>query len=145
MHGMLSYVCIINQYLQIDSHMHFIKDWDKISISMLKGENSKFIKRSVLSYLPYPVTSTKNEKEEVVSQSPTTTQPLPQICNGYFSNGPFDSQIIRLNTTSVVKKSAESTSESLETRKNPFVVAGNLMTTAGALCMHSRHSDDLLQ
>ena len=121
------------QYMQIDSHMHFLQDWDKSSISILTQESS-FLRgsRIVLSYLPY-----SNNDNTSESKGNHNKKLLPQICNGYFSNGPWDAQIIRLNTTSVNKElsPAESTPASSEIKKNPFVVAGNLMTASGMVSL----------
>lgn len=111
--------------MQIDSHMHFVKDWDKTSISLLTSTNStRNNSRNVLSYLPFHYkASTRSDTEQDIESS----KPLPQLCGGYFSNGPFDGQIIRLNTTSPLNK----TESVMRVKTSPFVVAGNLMTTSG--------------
>ena len=115
--------------MQIDSHMHFVQDWDESSISILKQESSSLNdSRIVLSYLPYPL----NDNTEELSGN-HNNKLLPQICNGYFSNGPWDAEMIRLNTTLANSKlsSVVTSMTSSERRKSPFVVAGNLMTTSG--------------
>jgi hypothetical protein len=112
--------------MQIDAHMHFRKDWDETSITMLKHQNliskeKKKNTKAIISYLPYPYKSNSNHKE--VDQ-----QSLPKVCGGYFSAGPWDGQMIRLNTNAV---SPSLSSSSSSTEENPFVVAGNLITTSG--------------
>ncbi len=134
--------------MQIDSHMHFMKNWDTKSIAMLQAtatqsssKTSPFSvkrakKKSVLTYLPY----TDVEKLRVVTssskggQEQEAMEALPKICGGYFSNGPKDSQMINLRTTSLVNSTSSLSSRPINV---PFVVVGNFITTSGTLNEYS--------
>ena len=103
--------------------MHFVQDWDTISISLLKGVEG--IKKTVLSYLPF-ASKLFNTSEYVAPQ------PLPRICNGYFVDGPWDEQIIALATTSADRGGTKNNGKgAIETNESAFVVAGNLMSSSG--------------
>lgn len=103
-------------YMQIDSHMTFLQDWDALSIEMLKDAPSK---KPVISHYPPPHTTDLVEKIDV---------PAPRLCGPVFATSDLESQIIRL------EGSNNYDSVKLEVpRFAPFVAAGYLVAHSDIL------------
>ena len=73
-----------NWYMQIDAHMFFLQDWDKISIEMLKAAPSK---KPVISHYPPP---------EEYDFSKSEWKAAPRLCGPVFAHMDLENQIIRL-------------------------------------------------
>jgi len=71
-------------YMQIDSHMFFLQDWDAISVSMLQAAPSE---KPVISHYPPPDTTDLPAK---------ANKPAPRLCGPIFATSDLESQIIRL-------------------------------------------------
>lgn len=71
-------------YMQIDSHMTFLQDWDASSLKMLKDAPSK---KPVISHYPPPHTADLTEKSKLAA---------PRLCGPVFATSDLESQIIRL-------------------------------------------------
>jgi hypothetical protein len=97
-------------YMQIDSHMTFLQDWDTLSIEMLNKAPSE---KPVISHYPPPHTADLVKKAD---------GPAPRLCGPKFATTDLESQIIRLDNSyyyDTVK---------LETpRFAPFAAAGYLV------------------
>jgi len=93
-------------YMQIDSHMTFAKNWDAISIQMLKKAPTK---KPVISHYP-PSEDTNFERVK--------TQSAPRLCHPTFATSEIESQIIRLQGNGFSKNFQETP------RFAPFVAAG---------------------
>ena len=125
--------------MQIDSHMHFDKGWDTTTISSIQEKNKLHSGRAVITYMPYTVKNrnTTNNKDEV--STTTTTKQIPMICNGYFSKGAWDGQLIFLNTTMKSDdldgnrqgNTSKGGNDSSGLNQSPFAISGNLFTTSG--------------
>ena len=103
-------------YMQIDSHTTFLKDWDSLSIDMLKAAPSK---KPVISHYPPPHTAKLAEK---------ASDPAPRLCGPKFATSDLESQIIRL------EGSYNYDSVKLDTpRIAPFVAAGYLVAHSDIL------------
>jgi hypothetical protein len=76
-------------YLQVDAHMTFLKDWDSISIQMLKAAPTK---KPVLSH--YPPGHTDNLEE-------TAKSPTERLCGPVFAGSEVEGQIVRLEGSGV--------------------------------------------
>jgi len=105
-------------YMQIDSHMTFILDWDHLSIDMLNQAPSK---KPVISHYPPPHTADLAEKAK-------KNVPAPRLCGPIFATSDLESQIVRLegsyNYDSVKLK---------KPRFAPFVAAGYLVAHSDLL------------
>ncbi|KAL9190203.1 LOW QUALITY PROTEIN: hypothetical protein ACHAXT_007414 [Thalassiosira profunda] len=103
-------------YMQIDSHMTFLKDWDALSIEMLNKAPSK---KPVISHYPPPHTANLVEKAK---------DPAPRLCGPVFATSDLESQIVRL------EGSYNYDSSKLDTpRFAPFVAAGYLVAHSDIL------------
>ena len=81
----LPYLLILGlRYIQIDSHVTFLQDWDTTSIEMLKNALTK--KAVISRYLP-PHTA------DLVKKS---VKPAPQLYGPILATSDLESQIIRL-------------------------------------------------
>lgn len=108
--------------MQIDSHMHFKKGWDTSTIAMVEEKNKLNSGRAVITYMPYPSSNeSKGDEEDKAGQR------IPIVCNGFFSNGPWDGQLIHLNTTMFREDGVNGGSID----ESPFLVSGNVFTTSG--------------
>jgi hypothetical protein len=76
-------------FLQIDAHMTFIKDWDAISIKMLKAAPTL---KPVLSHYPPGHTADLSEMAH---------EPTQRLCGPVFAGSEMESQIIRLEGSAV--------------------------------------------
>ena len=86
----LPYLLILGlRYIQIDSHVTFLQDWDTTSIEMLKNALTK--KAVISRYLP-PHTA------DLVKKS---VKPAPRLCGPVFATSDLESQIIRLEGLAV--------------------------------------------
>lgn len=77
------------RYMQIDSHMTFLQDWDAISVEMLQNAPTK---KPVISHYPPPHTADLQKK---------SSQPAPRLCGPVFATSDLESQIIRLEGLAV--------------------------------------------
>ena len=103
-------------YMQIDSHMTFLQDWDALSIEMLKAAPSE---KPVISHYPPPHTANLGEKAKVAA---------PRLCGPVFATSDLEAQIIRLDG------SYNYDSVKLDVpRFAPFVAAGFLVTSSDIL------------
>lgn len=103
-------------YMQIDSHMTFLQNWDALSIQMLEKAPSN---KPVISHLPPPNTVNLEEKMEVAA---------PRLCGAIFATSDIESQIIR------VEGSYNYDRVKLDTpRFAPFVAAGYLIAHSDML------------
>lgn len=103
-------------YMQIDSHMTFLQDWDALSIEML---NAAPAKKPVISHYPPPHTADLVEKSKVAA---------PRLCGPVFATSDLESQIIRL------EGSYNYDSVKLDVpRFAPFVAAGYLVAHSDIL------------
>lgn len=103
-------------YMQIDSHMTFLQDWDALSIGMLKNAPSK---KPVISHYPPPHTADLVEKAQVAA---------PRLCGPIFATSDLESQIIRLEGSYNYDKLKLKTP-----RFAPFVAAGYLVAHSDVL------------
>lgn len=103
-------------YMQIDSHMTFLQDWDALSIEMLKKAPSA---KPVISHYPPPHTADLVEKSKVAA---------PRLCGPIFATSDLESQIIRL------EGSYNYDAIKLDTpRFAPFIAAGYLVAHSDML------------
>jgi len=103
-------------YMQIDSHMTFLQDWDASSIQMLRAAPSE---KPVISHYPPPHTANLVEKSNVAA---------PRLCGPKFATGSDESQIVRLEGSYYYD------SVKLDTpRFAPFVAAGYLVAHSDIL------------
>mmetsp|Transcript_29817 Transcript_29817/g.62153 ORF Transcript_29817/g.62153 Transcript_29817/m.62153 type:complete len:598 (-) Transcript_29817:82-1875(-) len=103
-------------YMQIDSHMTFLQDWDALSIQMLKKAPSE---KPVISHYPPPHTADLVAKTKVAA---------PRLCGPTFATSDLESQIIRL------EGSYNYDTVKLDTpRFAPFVAAGYLVAPSTIL------------
>ena len=103
-------------YMQIDSHMTFLQDWDALSIDMLKKAPSD---KPVISHYPPPHTADLVLKSKVAA---------PRLCGPIFAPSDLESQIIRL------EGSYNYDSVKLDIpRFAPFVAAGYLVAHSNIL------------
>ena len=80
-------------YLQIDAHMTFLKDWDAVSIQMLKAAPTA---KPVLSH--YPPGHTMNLAK-------MAKEPTQRLCGPVFAGSEIESQIVRLEGSAVSSNS----------------------------------------
>jgi [Skp1-protein]-hydroxyproline N-acetylglucosaminyltransferase len=100
-------------YMQIDSHMTFLQDWDALLIKMLKNAPSQ---KPVISHFPPP------QDADLANVSTS------RLCGPVFATSDIEGQIIRF------EGSSEYDRVKLETpRFAPFVVAGFLVAHSGML------------
>lgn len=103
-------------YMQIDSHMTFLQDWDALSIEMLNNAPSK---KPVISHYPPPHTADLVKKSHVAA---------PRLCGPVFATSDLEAQIIRL------EGSYNYDSAKLDIpRFAPFVAAGYLIAHSDVL------------
>mmetsp|Transcript_29140 Transcript_29140/g.58536 ORF Transcript_29140/g.58536 Transcript_29140/m.58536 type:complete len:565 (+) Transcript_29140:54-1748(+) len=103
-------------YMQIDSHMSFLQNWDALSIQMLEKAPSE---KPVISNLPPPNTSNLQEKIAVAA---------PRLCGAVFATSDIEGQIVRL------ERSYNYDRIKLDTpRFAPFVAAGYLIAHSDML------------
>lgn len=76
-------------YLQIDSHMTFLKDWDSISIQMLKAAPTK---KPVLSHYP------PGHMDNLAAMA---NKPTERLCGPVFAGSDVEAQIVRLEGSDV--------------------------------------------
>jgi len=103
-------------YMQIDSHMTFLQDWDALSIDMLKKAPTK---KPVISHYPRPHTA------DLVARS---ADPAPRLCGPRFATTDVESEIVRLDGTGnydTVRLDVP--------RFAPFVAAGYLVASSEIL------------
>jgi len=79
-------------YIQIDSHMTFIQDWDRICAHMLTNAPTQ---KPVISHYPPPHTADLNAKSVL---------PAARLCGPSFSKLDGEGQIIRLEATDYFDK-----------------------------------------
>lgn len=103
-------------YMQIDSHMSFLQDWDALSIQMLKNAPSK---NPVISHYPPPINTNLQEM---------INNPAPRLCGPIFATSDIEGQIIRLEGSYNYDRNKIDTP-----RFAPFVAAGYLMTSSNML------------
>lgn len=103
-------------YMQIDSHMNFVQDWDALSIQMLEKAPSE---KPVISHLPPPNTSNLEEKMEA---------PAPRLCGPIFATSDIEGQIVRLEGSYNYDRVKIDTP-----RFAPFVAAGYLIAHSDVL------------
>jgi len=70
--------------MQIDAHMFFLQDWDRISVKMLQAAPSN---KPVISHYPPP---------EEYDFSTSHYRVAPRLCGPIYANSDLESQIIRL-------------------------------------------------
>jgi [Skp1-protein]-hydroxyproline N-acetylglucosaminyltransferase len=100
-------------YMQIDSHMSFLQDWDALLIQMLKNAPSQ---KPVISHFPPP------QDADLATVAPS------RLCGPVFATSDLEGQIIRF------EGSSEYDRVNLETpRFAPFIVAGYLVADSGML------------
>ncbi|KAL3789250.1 hypothetical protein HJC23_002835 [Cyclotella cryptica] len=103
-------------YMQIDSHMTFLQDWDALSIEMLQAAPSK---KPVISHYPPPHTADLVQKSKVAA---------PRLCGPIFATSDLEAQIVRL------EGSYNYDSVKLDVpRFAPFVAAGYLVAHSDML------------
>ena len=103
-------------YMQIDSHITFLQNWDALSIEMLKKAPSK---KPVISHYPPPHTADLIKKSTVAA---------PRLCGPVFATSDLEAQIIRL------EGSYNYDSVQLNTpRFAPFVAAGYMVAPSDML------------
>jgi len=66
-------------FLQIDSHMKFVKDWDIICIDAIKELKKIGVKKPVISYYPREYTDIENMTEK-------DKHMVPRICKSFFNS-----------------------------------------------------------
>mmetsp|Transcript_58972 Transcript_58972/g.70326 ORF Transcript_58972/g.70326 Transcript_58972/m.70326 type:complete len:582 (-) Transcript_58972:182-1927(-) len=94
-------------FMQIDSHMTFLQDWDAISVDMLQKAPSE---KPVLSH--YPPSHEANLERR-------SSLPAPRLCGPVFADSEIEGQIIRLEGSNEYDK------KKLEhPRFAPFIAAG---------------------
>lgn len=76
-------------YLQIDSHMTFLKDWDSISVRMLKAAPTE---KPVLSHYP------PGHTDDLAAMA---KQPTERLCGPVFAGSDVEAQIVRLEGSDV--------------------------------------------
>lgn len=103
-------------YMQIDSHMSFLQNWDAFSIQMLEKAPSD---KPVISHLPPPNTSNLEEKMEVAA---------PRLCGPIFATSDIEGQIVRLEGSYNYDRVKIDTP-----RFAPFVAAGYLIAHSDML------------
>ena len=103
-------------YMQSDSHMSFLQEWDALSIQMIKKAPSD---KPVISHYPPPIATNLQEKMEVAA---------PRICGPTFATSDIEGQIVRLEGSYNYDRVKIDTP-----RFAPFVAAGYLMTTSEML------------
>jgi hypothetical protein len=79
-------------FMQTDSHMTFIKDWDAISVKMLQAAPSK---KPVISHYP------PSHQADLEAMANTAAS---RLCGPIFATSDLESQIIRLEGASVSTK-----------------------------------------
>jgi len=66
-------------YLQIDSHIRFVKNWDEIAINMIeKIKNNTSSTKPVLSYYSKLIEDAGKSREELIT--------VPRICKSFFND-----------------------------------------------------------
>lgn len=103
-------------YMQIDSHMSFIQNWDALSIQMLEKSPSN---KPVISHLPPPNTSNLEEKRDSAA---------PRLCGAIFATSDIEGQIVRLEGSYNYDRVKLDTP-----RFAPFVAAGYLIAHSDML------------
>lgn len=103
-------------YMQIDSHMTFLQDWDAMSIEMLKKAPSD---KPVISHYPRPHTA---------DLAARAANPAPRLCGPKFATSDVESEIVRLDGTGNYD-----TYRLDIPRFGPFVAAGYLVASAEIL------------
>lgn len=103
-------------YMQIDSHMSFIQNWDALSIQMLAQAPSD---KPVISHLPPPMTSNLQEKIEIAAS---------RLCGPIFATSDIEGQIVRLEGSYNYDRVKIDIP-----RFAPFVAAGYLIAHSGML------------
>mmetsp|Transcript_3475 Transcript_3475/g.5220 ORF Transcript_3475/g.5220 Transcript_3475/m.5220 type:complete len:564 (-) Transcript_3475:28-1719(-) len=103
-------------YMQIDSHMSFLQNWDALSIQMLEKAPSE---KPVISHLPPPNTSNLQEKIAVAA---------PRLCGAVFATSDIEGQIVRLEGSYKYDRAKLDTP-----RFAPFVAAGYLIAHSDML------------
>jgi [Skp1-protein]-hydroxyproline N-acetylglucosaminyltransferase len=100
-------------YMQIDSHMSFLQDWDALLMKMLKNAPSQ---KPVISHFP------PAQDEDLSTVAPS------RLCGPVFATSDLEGQIIRF------EGSSEYDRVKLDTpRFAPFVAAGYLVAHSGML------------
>mmetsp|Transcript_3002 Transcript_3002/g.6242 ORF Transcript_3002/g.6242 Transcript_3002/m.6242 type:complete len:510 (+) Transcript_3002:40-1569(+) len=104
-------------YMQIDSHMSFVQDWDATSVKMLETAPSK---KPVISHYP---ASTENFEKQAKMKKPTSRLCGPAFCDPY-----NDCSVIRLDGAAVYDKKYLPTP-----RFSPFVAGGYFIANSDFL------------